>query len=250
MSAAMTEYIDVAQVVLYLFWGFFFGLIFWLRREDRREGYPLENDNNAATLPATRLMIPLPKTFLLPHGGSVQAPNFVRDTRPINATRTANAAGAPLEVTGDPMTANMGPGSYAQRADEPELGAEGHLMIVPLRAAEHFSVSAGPDPRGWPVMCADGGLAGKVSDLWVDTVDSMVRYLEVDLGSSKRLVPLPMALIERAHVQVASVRSTHFASVPTLKNADSITLLEEEKISAFFAGGRLYRDPSRLGPLL
>ena len=38
LSGYLTEYMDVAQVVLYLFWGFFFALIFWLRREDRREG--------------------------------------------------------------------------------------------------------------------------------------------------------------------------------------------------------------------
>ncbi|TXM99400.1 photosynthetic reaction center subunit H, partial [Methylobacterium sp. WL103] len=29
-------------MVLYAFFLFFFGLVFWLRREDRREGYPLE----------------------------------------------------------------------------------------------------------------------------------------------------------------------------------------------------------------
>ena len=38
----ITAYLDVAQVVLYAFWIFFAGLVFYLRREDRREGYPLE----------------------------------------------------------------------------------------------------------------------------------------------------------------------------------------------------------------
>ena len=33
-KGAITQYIDVAQVVLYVFWVFFFGLIFYLRRED------------------------------------------------------------------------------------------------------------------------------------------------------------------------------------------------------------------------
>ena len=41
-TGAITSHIDVAQVVLYAFWIFFAGLIFYLRREDRREGYPLE----------------------------------------------------------------------------------------------------------------------------------------------------------------------------------------------------------------
>ena len=36
-------YLDVAQVTLYVFWIFFACLIFYLRREDRREGYPLDS---------------------------------------------------------------------------------------------------------------------------------------------------------------------------------------------------------------
>ena len=43
-AGAITGYIDVAQLVLYAFWIFFAGLIFYLRREDKREGYPLESD--------------------------------------------------------------------------------------------------------------------------------------------------------------------------------------------------------------
>ncbi len=37
------QYIDGAQIALYAFWVFFVGLIIYLRREDRREGYPLES---------------------------------------------------------------------------------------------------------------------------------------------------------------------------------------------------------------
>jgi photosynthetic reaction center H subunit len=38
------EHIDGAQIVLYFFWLFFFGLVYYLRREDKREGYPLESE--------------------------------------------------------------------------------------------------------------------------------------------------------------------------------------------------------------
>jgi photosynthetic reaction center H subunit len=38
------QHIDGAQIVLYAFWLFFFGLVWYLRREDKREGYPLETD--------------------------------------------------------------------------------------------------------------------------------------------------------------------------------------------------------------
>ncbi|MDP3503406.1 MAG: PRC-barrel domain-containing protein [Myxococcales bacterium] len=40
MPHALTPSIDVAQVVLYGFWVFFFGLIYWLRREYGLEGHP------------------------------------------------------------------------------------------------------------------------------------------------------------------------------------------------------------------
>lgn len=44
MFIEYTEYFDFAQVAVYLFWFFFAGLIIYLRREDKREGYPLEAD--------------------------------------------------------------------------------------------------------------------------------------------------------------------------------------------------------------
>ena len=47
MRGAITQYIDVAQILLYAFWIFFAGLIIYLRREDKREGYPLESDRSA-----------------------------------------------------------------------------------------------------------------------------------------------------------------------------------------------------------
>jgi hypothetical protein len=54
---AITNYIDVAQLVLYVFWFFFFALIFWIRTEDKREGYPAESlpagqDDDDGGLPA------------------------------------------------------------------------------------------------------------------------------------------------------------------------------------------------------
>ena len=48
-TGAITGYVDVAQLVLYAFFLFFAGLVFYLRREDRREGYPLENEAVART---------------------------------------------------------------------------------------------------------------------------------------------------------------------------------------------------------
>jgi photosynthetic reaction center H subunit len=38
----ITGYVDLAQILLYVFWIFFAGLIYYLVREGHREGYPLE----------------------------------------------------------------------------------------------------------------------------------------------------------------------------------------------------------------
>lgn len=248
-------YIDVAQVVLYLFWAFFFGLIYWLRKEDRREGYPLESDITNRVGATDQLLIPSPKTFLLPHGGTSQQPNFERDTREIKAERNGSAPGSTLEPIGDPMLSGVGPASFAQRSDTPELTREGHDAIIPMRVAEGFSVFAGPDPRGWDVVANDGKVAGTVKDIWVDRADVMVRYLEVALTGDElgtRLLPITMLRLrgEPKKVEVVSVRAAHFASVPSLKEPDRVTVLEEERICAFFAGGRLYGEQGRLGPVV
>ena len=45
-KGAITQYVDVAQIVLYLFWIFFAGLIYYLIREGHREGYPMVSDGD------------------------------------------------------------------------------------------------------------------------------------------------------------------------------------------------------------
>jgi photosynthetic reaction center H subunit len=59
-----SEYIDVAQLAIWGFWIFFFGLVYYLRREDHREGYPLENDGGGTK---TGWPVPEPKQRKLPH---------------------------------------------------------------------------------------------------------------------------------------------------------------------------------------
>jgi photosynthetic reaction center H subunit len=65
---AITNYIDVAQLVLYVFWFFFFALVFWIRREDKREGYPAESLRvGGTTMMEGFPPMPAPKTFKMPH---------------------------------------------------------------------------------------------------------------------------------------------------------------------------------------
>jgi photosynthetic reaction center H subunit len=245
----ITSYIDVAQVTLYLFWVFFAGLIFYLRREDRREGYPLFSEPSNTLKDQGFLFIPPPKVFKLPHGGTVSAPSGKHDTRPIKGAKIAVWPGAPIEPSGDPMLANVGPGSYAERSNTPDLTIEGHAKIVPLRVATNFSCDARDgDPRGYTVFGAKGGVAGTVTDVWVDRSETIIRYLEASIGNNRTvLIPITFARVDkrRKQVNVYALLSSQFSAVPAIANPDQVTLLEEDKICAYFGAGMLYATPQR-----
>lgn len=57
---------DFAQLALYAFWLFFAGLVIYLRREDKREGYPLQSDHGPVqgwpAPPGAKEFIPRPGT--------------------------------------------------------------------------------------------------------------------------------------------------------------------------------------------
>ena len=60
---------DVTSLILTTFVLFFFGLIVYLRREDRREGYPLEDEVTGRLEAGGGLFFSArPKTFRLGHG--------------------------------------------------------------------------------------------------------------------------------------------------------------------------------------
>ena len=258
-KGALTSYLDVAQVTLYVFWAFFFGLIFWLRREDRREGYPLESDPTGRIKPSDSLLLPRPKTFLLRDGTAATAPNFRRDERPVAARRAGAWPGAPLIPTGDPLVDGVGPAAWAERADKPDQTWDGKTKIVPTRVDPHYGVASGdPDPRGFQVIAADGKVAGIVTDIWVDRAEHVIRYLEVDAGPSvggPLLLPMTLARVVPAgfkpgRVKVKSVLAAHFARAPRLRDPNQVTFLEEDRICAYFTGGHLYATPMRSEPLL
>ncbi len=255
MTSVM-DHIDLALISLYLFWLFFFGLVYWIRMADRREGYPLEREDTGWVGARSRILMGDDKVYVLPHGaGTYVVPNNKRDTREIKARKTANYQGAPLEPTGNPMVDGVGPAAFAERHDEPELSVKGEHLIVPMRVADGFKLSKDSgDPRNAPVECADGKVAGLVKEIWVDRADFDVRYLEVQLEAdgSTRLLPMPMVTYNRFRnkINVASILSTQFTDVPQIKNPDQVTALEEDKICAYFGGGHLYATPDRLGPLL
>ncbi len=258
-SGNIGGYLDVAQVVLYMFWMFFAGLIFYLHRENKREGYPLDSDRTDRSGGRVKVVgfppMPTPKTYTLPHGGTFSAPNDQRDTRPVAAEPTGRFPGAPLEPTGNPMLDGVGPGSYAMRSDHPDLTYDGDLKIVPMRVATDFFVVKGShDPRGKPVLGADGAQGGTVVDLWIDRSEGVMRYLEVatgtDAGARRVLLPTTFANVKGHKVQVDSILGGQFAQVPPTRSPESVTLLEEDRICAYYGGGTLYATADRREPFL
>lgn len=255
-TGAITSYIDVAQVALYAFWLFFAGLVYYLHRENKREGYPLENERSRYVKVEGYPPTPMPKPLIMPHVG----PQIVRRTeRDLTGLLRGGAfLGAPMVPLGDPMKDGVGPASYAERQDEPDLTFDEQLpKIVPLRVANgYYLAEEDPDPRGMDVVAADGVVAGKVVDCWIDRSETLVRYLEVAVQSvvGERRVLVPMALVRinatRRIAMVVSVMAEHFADAPGLKNPDQVTLYEEDRISGYFAGGHMYATPTRMGPLL
>ncbi len=247
---------DLASAAIWMFWIFFALLIFYLQTENMREGYPLESDEGGASPNQGLFPVPKDKTFLLPHGrGVLTVPSGQRGDRPILALeRTSIAAGAPFVPTGNPMVDGVGPASWAPRRDVPELDAHGLPKIKPLSTLTDFQVSGGRDPRGKAVVAGDGEVVGRIIDMWVDVPEQMVRYLTVDLNpegtGQTRLIPMNFCKITGDRVTVRSLYGANFSGVPAHKHADQITLLEEEKIMAYYGGGTLYADPSRIEPQL
>jgi photosynthetic reaction center H subunit len=243
---------DLASLSLWLFYGFFALLIYYLQTENMREGYPLENDDG--TLAPNQGPFPLPaqKTFVLPHGrGSVTVPDMNPESREIAMKKSAVPNGFPFEPTGNPMLDGVGPASWAPRRDVPELDGHGHPKLAPMAAVEDFRVSWGRDPRGLQVIGGDGKVGGEVSDMWVDVPEQLVRYIEIEVPEAgKRIIPIQLVRIHRTYVEVKALYQEHFAQIPATKSPTQVTMLEEEKIMGFVGGGKFYASFDRQEPQL
>jgi photosynthetic reaction center H subunit len=260
-NAFMISGIDLTEVLLLLFVLFFFGLILYLRREDRREGFPLEEDTTGRLEPIEGfLWFARPKTFILPNGaGTVEKPHpSDRDRRPLNVRRLAVWPGAPLIPTGDPMVDGVGAGAYAERSKTPDVDIHGQPRITPLSKTPSFSVVAqDANPIGMAMIGADGRVAGKVVDLWIDRMESLIRYVEVEVplaggGARRVLAPFAMCTVsrEKGEVRTDSASAHQFAAAPALGSDHAITRYEEERVIGYFGGGYLYANERRAEPLI
>ena len=245
--------IDVAELALYLFFLFFAGLIFWLRREDRREGYPLEEEDGRLLPDGGTLSKAPTKTFKLPNGKGTHSVPHPDDRDPVDiaAKQREPFPGSPYIPTGNPLEDGIGPAGYAQRAKWPDQDRHGHNRLVPMSASDEITIAPlSKDPRGLPVIAADGKTAGTVRDLWVDHEEHVIRYLEVDTGTRTALAPMTMARIWGGRVLLDAINADDYAGVPQLSVAGQITRDEEERIVAYFGGGYLYANQERQEPFI
>ena len=270
----ITQYIDVAQLALYLFWLFFVFLVLYLNRESRREGFPLRFHENDRGAPSTEHKVPEPKTYELLNGESIQLPSSKNDDhREFNATPLGPWPGAPLVPNGDAMIDGLGAAAWAERSDHPDMNGEGEPRIMPMSALpsdEFYIAKRSPDPRGMDVRACDGELVGKISDIMVDRMEMLPRYYKVALDTGKTVL-LPMMYVKvrrktlgpvdgtleermidsrEREVRVASLNAAQFDHVPLCSRDDVVTLLEEDKIQAYYGGAHVYGSPQRTEPFI
>lgn len=254
---------DVAELAFLLFLGFFIALVFYLNKESRREGYPLEDEVTGKVEHDGRLFAGAQKSYQLPHGRGTYVPeNVPRDDVSVAGVQAFRAHGAPWVPNGDAMADGMGPAAWANRSHYPDLTYDGRPRIVPIADSHELIVSPN-DPQliGWPVIAADKQTVGTVSDIWVDQAEHIIRYLEVETTTGKKvLAPMTVAVVhgnsllgallpivndEAKYVEIDAITAAQFERVPALENPGIITRYEEDRVQAYFGGGYLYATPER-----
>ena len=247
---------DVAELAFLLFFGFFIALVFYLNKESRREGYPLEDEATGKVEESSSLFDGAKKSFPLPHGRGTYVPEDVaRDDVNVPAVQAFHGGGAPWVPTGNPMKDGMGPAAFANRSKYPDLTFDGRPRIVPI-ADSHEMIVSPNDPQliGWPVMAADKAIVGTVSDIWVDQAEHIIRYLEVETTTGKKvLAPMMVAAVQTKGffddkpelVEIDAITAAQFEDVPMLETAGIVTRYEEDRIQAYFGGGYMYATPER-----
>ncbi len=177
----------------------------------------------------------------------------------LNAVPADDYNGSPIIPLGDPMKDGIGPAAWADRPDRIDVTVHGAPKIVPLRVAKNFWIEPrDPNPIGLPVIAADKEVAGTIVEVWVDRAEPQIRYYEVKLTGREETRLLPVGFVQwpnfglwgNDRVLVKSLTSKHFPDVPTIKHPDQVTLLEEDRIAAFYAGGHMYAVPGRDQPLI
>ena len=245
LPGALTGHLDAVQIITAVFFLFFAGLIYYLRREDKREGYPLWDVSPQGVPIEGFPPVPPTKVYLRQEGGTTAMPHRFEPSA-MRAMPVQRHLGAPLVPIGDGMLAEIGPGAYPMRKDSPLL-SEGKPQVQPMRVAEGWDVMEGdPDPRGMRVLDAARVEVGTVVDLWVDRGVKILRYLEVRLDGNPAaqtvMVPLFRTDVRgrRRTVVVTAMLAGHLRQAPRLANPDEITAREEDQVNAYFSAAYMF----------
>ncbi|NCQ62841.1 MAG: hypothetical protein GW757_02775 [Alphaproteobacteria bacterium] len=252
MTQNVVGNLDVAILCVIAFVSFFLGLVVYLRREDKREGYPVEvagmfgRVQRAEGFPA----MPRPKLFYRPHDrGVIQAPRL-EEPEPVRPGQRLPPMAIPLDPGPDPLEEGIGAAAYTRNREElPDLDVEGEPKLISLNDNPEYYIPDGdPDPRGWVLLSADEKQVGQVHDLWFNRAEFFLRYYEVSINGAegRRLVPaffaeaLPCDRVVRATTLVADdMRRT-----PVRADGTCITMREEDRLNGFYAGGLRFSSHS------
>lgn len=193
--------IDLPLILVIAFFLFFLCLIYYLRQEDKREGYPLQADPRDRNRPRVDIVgfppLPTPKKFLQPHGRDPVWSPRKEELMELDARRGLGGPGMPFIPNGDPLLSGMGPGSWMPKVDEPDLSFDGEPIFRPLRWGHGYRVAKGDaDPRGFAMLGCDKNPAGEIVDIWIDIAEHHARFLEIRVTPgiwSQRVVANPVA---------------------------------------------------------
>ena len=249
---SFTQQFDIPELLVILFALFFLGLVYHIRGEDKREGYPLESDRTDNTGGRVRVVgfppMPKPKVFLRQFGEPVLAPGprLERDLTGL-LVPLFDFPGSPYVPTGDPLVDGVGPASYALKEEVPDRMWHGEPNIQPLRSMPgHALEGTETSPIGMVVVTRDRVKVGTVADLWINVSELFGRYLEVqalpEFGGDRIILPVAFADLRpnKKQAVVNMLTARQFAKVPRLAAPDVITFREEDRINAYYAGGHLY----------
>ncbi len=250
----ITSSIDLPQAAFWVFFLFFVGLVLVLRRNDKLEGYPLKSSPFNSTPLLGFPLPPEPRAYELNEGGITIAPHLYPQAD-VRAVPLYPFDGTPLSPVGNPLTAGLGPGAYVIRQHGPMLLENGELMLQPFNALRDWSLGANQtDTRSMTVFDWRWREIGTVHDFWVDRAIEIVRLFEVKLhaefGGGHVLVPIfHVDIKERAReIRVTALNAHQFKHIPMPAAPDRITAREDERLNAYFAAGRFYRDSPLIDP--
>ncbi len=245
MPGALTGHLDAVQIIVAAFFTFFAGLIYYLRREDKREGYPLWDVSPQGVPIEGFPPVPPTKVYLLLDGGTTAMPHRTEPSA-MRAAPVQRHLGAPLVPIGDAMLAEVGPGAYPMRHDRPFM-SEGKPQVQPARVATGWTVAKGDaDPRGMRVYDAGKTAVGTVTDIWIDRGVKIIRYLEVQLDGDPAETPILVPIYrtnirgKRRAVMIEAMLAGHVRTAPRLQSADQITAREEDRVNAYFSAAYMY----------